>query len=41
MKHLFTLFLFVATVISLGACSGTLDGMGKDIERMGQTIQNR
>lgn len=41
MRHLLTLLMFLGTVVTLASCSGTLDGVGKDIEKMGQSIQNR
>lgn len=39
MKHLTVLFLCVS-LFTLGACSETLEGAGKDIERAGQKIQD-
>ncbi len=39
MKNLFLCSLFTLSVLSLGACSSTLDGAGQDIEKMGETIQ--
>lgn len=37
-----TLFLFMVIVFSgaLAGCANTLDGMGRDIENAGQSIQN-
>lgn len=39
MRHVLTLFMFLGTIVALSSCSGTLDGVGKDIEKMGQGIQ--
>ena len=33
--------LCLFTLLTLGACSNTLDGAGRDIERAGQTIQKQ
>ncbi len=38
MKHLI-LLLACLSLFTLGACSDTLEGAGKDIERAGQKIQ--
>ena len=36
------LFLFMVTVvaITLSSCTNTVDGMGRDLESAGQSIQN-
>lgn len=33
------LILSLAVLVSLSACSNTLDGAGRDLERAGQSIQ--
>lgn len=40
MKKVFTLALFVLAVASLGACSNTLDGAGRDISKVGDKISD-
>ncbi|MGH1404417.1 MAG: entericidin A/B family lipoprotein [Alphaproteobacteria bacterium] len=40
MKNLFLCTLFAVSVLSLGACSSTLDGAGQDIEQIGEKIQD-
>ncbi|MBC7512917.1 MAG: entericidin A/B family lipoprotein [Herminiimonas sp.] len=39
MKKAFTLFLLVASGYMLSGCN-TMSGMGKDIERGGEKVQN-
>lgn len=31
--------LVIVTVLTLSACSNTMDGAGRDLEKMGQSIQ--
>lgn len=38
MKKLFALMFLVAVTVSLGACSNTLDGAGRDISKAGDKI---
>ena len=40
MKKLLTIALFVVATASLGACSGTLDGAGRDISKVGDKISD-
>ncbi|MCW9014023.1 MAG: hypothetical protein OQL06_09590 [Gammaproteobacteria bacterium] len=40
MKKIIALML-VLGFISVTGCSGTLEGMGKDIEKMGKSIQGQ
>ncbi len=39
MKKL-TLLMMLFAVLSLSACSNTLEGMGKDIQEMGKSIED-
>lgn len=39
MKTVFTVMIMACAVVSLSACSNTLDGAGRDIEKAGEKIQ--
>jgi len=40
MKPLLTVFTLALSVIALSACGNTLQGVGQDIERAGEGLQN-
>ncbi len=39
-RVLATLFLLAVCLPAMTACSNTFDGVGRDLERAGETIQN-
>ena len=40
MMKTLTLLMMLFAVLSLSACSNTLEGMGKDIQEMGKSIED-
>ncbi len=40
MRKVLFLFMVIATLAPLAACSNTVQGMGRDIETAGESIQN-
>jgi predicted small secreted protein len=41
MRNIVFLVMVIAVAGGLGACTNTVDGMGRDIEKAGQSIQGR
>lgn len=39
MKKVLLFTCLIAASVSLGACSGTLDGVGRDVSKAGEKIQ--
>jgi predicted small secreted protein len=39
MRKLLTIIMALGLLAALSACGNTIDGMGRDIEHAGQTIQ--
>jgi len=40
MRNTLFLFMVIATCGTLSACANTVEGMGRDIENAGESIQN-
>lgn len=40
-KRIFTLFLLSTLGLGLAACGNTLEGLGRDIQDVGETLQGR